>query len=342
MSSIVRISAVTVVLSLASLPVPAPAADAPAPKGAEAPVQVKLARTEDPGGGAWVAASLAATRHATVSTRIAASVEQVLVSEGAKVAQGQVLVRLSASDVRGQLAAAETALRNATAHEKRITELAAARAAIPVEVEQAEAQRAQAAAAVAAAKATLAYTELRAPFAGTVQSRKVNVGDLVGPGQPIVEVQGDGLEVQATLSEAETKGLQLGQRLRFASEGTEGDAEITALSPGGDSLSHRRTLRARVLGGTKGLRSGAFARIEVPGAPRATVAWVPRSAIVDRGDLCGVFVLRDGKAHLRWLAVGEPAGDRIPVRAGLKSGEQVIDLPGALRDGQRVEVVRGG
>jgi hypothetical protein len=55
-----------------------------------------------------------------------------------------------------------------------------------------------------------------------------------------------------------------------------------------------------------------------------------------------VFVAQDGKAHLRWVALGEPVGDRIPVRAGLEPGEAVIDAPGALRDGQRVEVIRGG
>jgi membrane fusion protein (multidrug efflux system) len=68
--------------------------------------------------------------------------------------------------------------------------------------------------------------------------------------------------------------------------------------------------------------------------------WVPRSALVERGDLTGVFVVAGGQAQLRWLALGEGGGDRIPVRAGLTAGEAVIDSPGALRDGQRVEVER--
>ena len=51
---------------------------------------------------------------------------------------------------------------------------------------------------------------------------------------------------------------------------------------------------------------------------------------------------KDGKAYLRWVALGEAVGDRVPVRAGLEPGEAVIDAPGALRDGQRIEVIRGG
>ena len=320
----------------------ASAAGASAQGQGDKPVPVKLARTEVPAGGSWIAARLAASRHATISTRISATVLEVLVEEGSKVAPGQLLVRLSDADVRGQLDAAETALRSASAYERRIAELVTARAATPVELEQAQAQRAQAEAAVAGAKATLAYSQLRAPFAGTVQARRVTAGDLVGPGQPILELEGGALEIQATLSDAEARELRIGQRARFATVDVTGEAEITALTPGGDALTHRRSLRARVLGAGTGLRSGTFARLEIPGSPPSRVAWLPRTALVERGDLTGVFVAQDGKAHLRWVALGDPVGDRVPVRAGLEPGEAVIDAPGALRDGQRVEVVRGG
>ncbi|MGA8890199.1 MAG: efflux RND transporter periplasmic adaptor subunit [Anaeromyxobacteraceae bacterium] len=329
-------------LVLSSSAVAVSASEPPSGRQAAAPVPVKLARTEAPSGGSWIAARLAAARSATLSTRISATVAEILVEEGSRVTEGQLLVRLSDADVRAQLDAAETALKNATAYEKRITELVATRAATPVELEQAEAQRAQAAAAVAGTKATIAHSQLRAPFAGTVQARRVNVGDLVGPGQPILELEGGALELQATLSDAEARGLRIGQRTRFATTDAQGEAEITALTPGGDALTHRRSLRASVLGTGTGLRSGMFARLEVPGGATSRTAWVPRTALVERGDLTGVFVAKDGKAHLRWLALGEPVGDRVPVRAGLEPGEQVIDAPGALRDGQQVEVVHGG
>jgi hypothetical protein len=118
-----------------------------------------------------------------------------------------------------------------------------------------------------------------------------------------------------------------------------GEAEITALTPGGDPLSHRRGLRARVIGG-EGLRSGTFARLELPPGKAAASAgvWVPRSALVERGDLTGVFVAASGRAELRWVSVGDAVGDQVPIRAGLARGEPVIDGPGALRDGQPVEV----
>jgi hypothetical protein len=103
-------------------------------------------------------------------------------------------------------------------------------------------------------------------------------------------------------------------------------------------VSHRVWIRARVEGGA-GLRSGSFARLELPaGEPAAGAVSLPRSALVERGDLTGAFVVEDGRARLRWLALGEPAGDRVAVRAGLRAGERVIDAPGALADGAAVEV----
>jgi hypothetical protein len=95
-----------------------------------------------------------------------------------------------------------------------------------------------------------------------------------------------------------------------------------------------------VLHGGVGLRSGAFVRLALPAGADASARgpWVPRSALVERGDLTGVFVVRGEQAQLRWVALGEGVGDRVPVRAGLSAGEAVIDVPEALRDGQRIEV----
>ncbi len=291
-------------------------------------------------GGRLVAASLAPARRATVSTRIAATVREVHVEEGQRVAAGQLLVSLADDDVRGALAAATSAVSAATAQERRIRALLAERAATPAELEQAEAQRAQAEAALAAARASVGYAALRAPFAATVQARRVDPGDLVGPGQPILELEGDALELVASLSQDEAKGLAPGATLRFEAGGVRGTVRVTSLTPGGDPISHRRGLRARVVASDAPLRSGAFARVEVAGGGEgASGVWVPRRALVERGDLTGVFVAANGRAELRWISAGEPSGDDVPVRAGLRAGEVVIDAPGALRDGQAIEVL---
>ena len=68
---------------------------------------------------------------------------------------------------------------------------------------------------------------------------------------------------------------------------------------------------------------------------------VPRSALVQRGELSGVFVAKDGHAELRWISLGDGDGSYLPVRSGLKSGENIINNPGALQDGQPIELSSG-
>jgi multidrug efflux pump subunit AcrA (membrane-fusion protein) len=156
-------------------------------------------------------------------------------------------------------------------------------------------------------------------------------------------MEGQGaLELDGSLSEAEAKGLRIGLRLPFETDGKPGLAEISALSTGGDPVSHRGSIRARILQGGPALRTGSFARLRLPQGPAPGPAdlSVPRSALVQRGELSGVFVVRDGKAELHWLSLGEPRGAQVPVRAGLAADDQVIAQPEGLRDGQPVEVLR--
>jgi RND family efflux transporter MFP subunit len=304
-------------------------------------VAVSLVAQGAPESGAWVAATLQSTRTANISTRMAAQVKRVHAEEGQRVAAGALLISLGDEDLQGQLKAAETGLATVQAYHRRIQALQAQKASTPVELEQVEAQVAQAQAGVTALKANIAYTQIRAPFSGVVQSRKVNEGDFVGPGMPLLELVGDGeQELVATLSEDEAKGLKAGSKVAFESEGIEGQAQVTGLAPGGDPYSHKGTLRAKVLK-PKGLRQGSFARILVPGLLVAQGVSVPRSALVQRGELTGVFIAKDNHAELRWLSLGEGDGAYLSVRSGLKDGEKVIDHPGALQDGQPVEVSAG-
>ncbi|MDE3032699.1 MAG: efflux RND transporter periplasmic adaptor subunit [Acidobacteriota bacterium] len=290
--------------------------------------------------GDWVAATLQSTRTATIATRMAAQVKRVYAEEGQRVAAGTLLVSLNDQDLQGQLKAAETGLATIEAQHRRIVALQAEKASTIAELQQVEAQVAQAQAGVTALKANIAYTQIRAPFTGVIQSRKVNEGDFVGPGMPLLEMYANGeQELVATVSERESKGLKVGQKLAFEVDGANGEAQITALAPGGDPYSHKGTLRARVLT-PKGLRQGSFARILIPGLASEGLT-VPESALVKRGELTGVFVAKDGQAELRWLSVGEPVDGVAPVRAGLLATEKVIDAPGALQDGQPIEISGG-
>ena len=303
------------------------------------PARVKLVPAEELGERTWVPATVSAVDHAVLATRVSARIAELTMAEGARVKRGDVLVRLSDDDVRASLKAAESQREVAESQVRRIQALREANAATATEVDAAMTARADALARVEAARATLADTVLRAPFDAVVQRKWVSRGQLVAPGAPLLELNGTVVELTGTLSEAEAAGLAVNAEVPFRVGTAEGTATLVALSPGGDPLSHRSAFRARPAAGAPALRSGDFGRIGVKGAggPRRAV---PRTAVVERGDLSGVFVVADGRAALRWLRLGEPEGDQLPVLAGLAPGERVIDSPGNVRDGQRVEVAQ--
>lgn len=303
-------------------------------------VRVRTTRAELRPEERWLAGTVAAVRQARISTRAAALVREVRVKEGDRVAQGAVLVRLADGDLKAQEAAARTGLQSARANEQRIRGLVEGGNVPRAQLEPAEAQRAQAEAQLGLAREALTYTELRAPFAGAVLAKLVSPGDLVSPGQPMIELSGSALEIVASATEAEARSLAPGTRLAFASGETRGQAQVTALSPGADALSHRGLVRALVVTAAS-LRPGDFVRLQLPPAPGAARLCIPRSALVERGDLTGAFVVREGRAQLRWLALGEAGPSAAWIRAGLSAGDAVVDPPGSLRDGDRVEVANG-
>jgi multidrug efflux pump subunit AcrA (membrane-fusion protein) len=86
------------------------------------------------------------------------------------------------------------------------------------------------------------------------------------------------------------------------------------------------------------LRSGLFGRAQFSRGERQALM-IPRSAVVERGQLQGVFVLDPNNvASLRYVTVGKFSGTQIEVLAGLQSGERFVAKPGELDfNGKRVE-----
>jgi RND family efflux transporter MFP subunit len=291
---------------------------------------------------ASVAAAVQARRRAALSARITASVVELPFREGERVAADSVVVRLDDGALRAAVQAAEAALAAAEAERGRMASLEERGAATPRERQQADAQAAAARAGLAAARDNLSYGALRAPFAGIVTSRPVNLGDVVSPGTPLVEIEGDeGYELRATVGAAQVSALRPGSELEAVIDDVDHTltARITAVSPSGDPATHRFEVRAD-LPPARGLRSGLFARLQVPSRASSPQLLVPTTALFERGGLVGVFVVADGVARLRWIAPGAAMGDLTEVRSGLAPGERVAVLPLGLEDGTLVTEAR--
>lgn len=293
--------------------------------------------------GATVPATLRARDRAVLASRLSSSVTVLPFRVGERVGAGAVVVRLDDGAARAALAAAEVAHESARTDLGRAERLLSLGVGTPREREEAASREAAAQAALLAARETLAHAVLRAPFAATVAARPVEVGDAVSPGQPLLELEGDGggLELHATVDAGQVGALAVGTELQALVDGRPESlsARVTALSAAADPGTHRFELRAEVPPAA-GVRSGLFARLRLPAADGERRLTVPASALVRRGGLTGVFVVDGGAVRLRWIAPGRDTGDTTEVRAGLSAGERVVLGPEGLADGAAVVEAR--
>jgi membrane fusion protein, multidrug efflux system len=86
------------------------------------------------------------------------------------------------------------------------------------------------------------------------------------------------------------------------------------------------------------LRSGLFGRAQFRRGERNSLL-IPRTAVVERGQLQGVLVLDQNRvATLHYVTLGKPSGENVEVLAGLQGGERLVSAPGDLElDGKRIE-----
>jgi RND family efflux transporter MFP subunit len=302
---------------------------------------VKTAEVVRSGGAGEVAVpgAVQARQHAALSARMAASVTELPYQEGQWVQSGAVVVRLDDAAVRAAVAAAEAGVNAAEADLGRTQALLEKGAATPRELERMTAAASGARAQLTAARDNLSHTALRAPFAGRVASRRVNLGDVVNPGMPLIEIEGEGgLELRATVESEIAATLRPGSKVKAMVDGQAAPltATVVAVAPSGDATTHRFEVKAD-LPGASGLRAGLFARLLVPGVVADPWISVPAAAVFERGGLTGLFVVSDGKARLRWVAAGGRDGDTVEIRAGVEPGERVVLDPAGLADGAPVK-----
>jgi RND family efflux transporter MFP subunit len=289
-----------------------------------------------------VPGTVQARKRAALSARVPASVTELPYQEGQRVQAGAVVVRLDDAALRAAVAAAEAGLAAAESDLARTKALLEKGAATPRELEQMTAAASGARAQLTAARDSLSYTALRAPFAGRVAARRVNLGDVVNPGMPLIEIEGQGgLELRATVEAELAATLHPGSKVKAVVDGQPGPltATVTAIAPSGDPTTHRFELKAD-LPGASGLRAGLFARLLVPGVAADPRLTVPAAALFERGGLTGLFVVSEGKARLRWVAAGARDGDPVEIRAGVEAGERVVLEPAGLTDGTLVKEIR--
>ena len=297
-------------------------------------------------------ATVAAVHGVTVSADLPGIVGRIEFESGRRVQAGDVLVRLDTSQEREQLASAEAQRDLTHLNLDRSRQLLAKQVISQAEFDRAEAETKQADAAVRETQARIQRKTIRAPFAGVLGLRQVDLGQYLNGGDAVVPLQSmDPVYINFSLPQQDVPSLRLGARVKVTAEDIDvGGAEgaITAMNSVVDEATRNVQVQATFRNPTGVLRPGMFVRVEASLGRDESVIGLPASAVNYAPYGNSVFVVTDMKGvngkpyrgvEQRFVQLGPRRGDQVAVRSGLKPGEEIVTSGGfKLRSGAAVVI----
>jgi membrane fusion protein (multidrug efflux system) len=294
--------------------------------------------------------SVTAVQGVTVSADLPGIVESIEFESGRPVAAGAVLVRLDTRQEQAQLSAAQAQLELARLNLDRAEGLAAQGIVSQADHDRAVAEHRQAQARVGEIEATIERKQIRAPFAGILGIRQVNLGQYLNGGDPVVPLQAlDPIYVDFSVPQQDVARLRVGGEVRASAAG---GPELVGRVSAVDSIVDEATRNVRVQAAFSNpngiLRPGMFVEARVALGTKTAVVALPASAVsyAPYGDSVFVVAELDGPNGQRYrgarqqlVKLGGARGDQVAVLSGLNPGDEVVSS-GAfkLRNGAAVKV----
>ncbi len=280
--------------------------------------------------------------------------------DGVRVRQGQILVQFDDQLQRAEVQQMQAQLAIAQANYQRTQELVAAHFMAQQTLDTAAANLQVAQAQLALSQARLTRMAVRAPFAGTVGIRLVNVGDYVKDGVDLVALEDTRqMLVDYRLPERYGSKVKPGQSVEVTLDALPGrafKAQVQAVDPLLDANGRSVGVRALLTGAGDVLRTGMFARVSTVFSINDAALVVPEEAIVPQGNRQLVYKLdqpQPGTAlppDTQWVSqrqevkLGVRSQGKVEIVQGLKLGDTVV-VAGQQRlqkDGTPVRVVELG
>jgi membrane fusion protein, multidrug efflux system len=222
--------------------------------------------------------------------------------------------------------------------ESRYKAAVANQAALEARKKQMEARGDAASSQATSAQTTFSYSRIVSPIDGVVTAKFVDAGTLVMPGAPLLTVEDTAhYRVEASLPETLFGTARVGQTVTVQINQRSVQGRVAEVAPAADPATRSFLIKVE-LPKDCACSSGQFSKVEFPlgEAKRLTV---PLTALVERGELEGLFVVNsDNLAEFRLIKSGKRFGNRIEILSGLADGERVVTTETArLTDGARVE-----
>lgn len=311
---------------------PQRAAGGPREEKPAVPVAVTNARRGDIASYYEATGTLAAEKEAQVLARVSGVVKRIAVEEGDAVAAGGLLLEIEGGEYRLRAEQARARAANLRTRQARIETMHASGGISLEEFQAAASELAVAEAEEGLAELDLSYTRVKAPFAGSIVARLVDVGQTLSAGTPLFDLA----DFRPLLAEVHVPSRELGKlradqavELQLDSSGERLRGTIKLISPVIDPSSGTIKLTVEVADYPPGTRPGDFAAVRIVTERHEDTVLVPRGAVLtEKGEsfLFAVTESGDGppRAERRVVTLGFDDDRDAEILSGLESGERVV------------------
>jgi membrane fusion protein (multidrug efflux system) len=282
--------------------------------------------------------SLEAVQGVMLTAELPGKVTRIAFEPGTKVKAGDLLLQQDISSEQAQLRAAEATVALAKLELERSSKLLGKKAVAQAKYDSDDALYKQALAQIEGIRATIRKKTIRAPFAGSLGIRLVNLGQVINEGEPIVSLQTlDPIFINFSLPQQQLAQVKPGLKVRVSTDALAGqviEGEITAISPEVDVATRNIRVQATVANSQERLRPGMFVNVAVVLPAREEVLAIPTTAVLyaPYGDT--VFVVDEKQnekdvqpvnvIRQKIVQLGEKRGDFVAIVSGLDNGETVV------------------
>lgn len=287
-----------------------------------------------------------------VAPEVAGKIERIPFASGQQVKAGDVLVQLDTATDRAQLDVLRAQRDLAKSDLDRQQALLKRRTTSQAEFDRAQSQYKQVLASISNQQAVIEKKTIRAPFAGTVGIRKVDLGSFVGSGVAVVSLQQlDPLRLRFSVPEQQLAKLELGLPVSARLDAYPDQSftgEITAIEPSVNSATRNVQVEASLANPERRLRPGMFARVEVQLPGSEDYLTLPNSAITYNPYGDSVFIVEAAKGEgegakptvkRSFVKTGPRRGDQVAVLEGLSAGDIVVTSGQLkLRNGSKINI----
>jgi membrane fusion protein (multidrug efflux system) len=289
-----------------------------------------------------ISGPVAPVRGTDLSAQESGPVVALPVAKGQGVAKGKIVIELDRTILKAETAAAKSALSLEAYNLDKTRQLHAAGKVSRIELLTAESSHAQAKSRAEVLQERYDRAGIRAPFAGVLVDRYVELGELVVPGQRVARLLDPyTLKLEAYLTDAQVQWVTVGEKatIKLGPTWATASGAVSWIGFEADRMTGKFKVEIEIPNPNLKYHSGVIGRARLDKNQVTDVVAIPRGAVLPGRAGPSAFVVEGDRAVLRRLELGAYQGLMVVVREGLKPGEKlVVRGHRDLRDGNLVQV----